>query len=341
MIGLSTWESIIFVIVVILAINYIVLIAHDRLTGGGVTTAYTSTSTFEGFEDAAATTAITAADNTTIKWLHTDDIYDDFYASIHDKLTQHTSRLQSQVAMLLHEWSQQIPKDQMVIMDGGSGTGVVACQMAKDGVGQIIAVDKSPAMMRYAQKTILPATTLTETQRQNIDWRQSDLLNPSTCRPAELSHAALFYFTIYYIRDIDTLFKNLFTWIKPGGHLMVEVVNKYKFEAVLDSSNPWVAFSPQKYAKERITKSKVAFDKFDYEAEFDLEDPRAEFKEVFHFKDGSKRHHKHVLWMPSIENIIQRAKENGFEYKKYIEMTPFGFPYAYMLMFRRSPLKVA
>ena len=32
---------------------------------------------------------------------------------------------------------------------------------------------------------------------------------------------------------------------------------KRKFEPILDSSNPWVGFSPQKYSKERLTKSKV------------------------------------------------------------------------------------
>ena len=74
---------------------------------------------------------------------------------------------------------------------------------------------------------------------------------------------------------LDTLFRNLALWVKPGGSLAIEVVNKYKFEPVLDSSNPWIGFSPQKYMKERLTKSKVVFDKFDYEAEFDLEYPKA------------------------------------------------------------------
>jgi hypothetical protein len=42
------------------------------------------------------------------------------------------------------------------------------------------------------------------------------------------------------------------------------------------------------------------FDKFDYEAEFELEDPKAEFRETFRFKDGSVRRQKHSLLMPSI-----------------------------------------
>jgi SAM-dependent methyltransferase len=206
----------------------------------------------------------------------------------------------------------------------------------KLGAGTVVGIDKSPAMIRYAKGTTLPNTTLTDTQKQDIEIRQFDLMGPGAAGAAEFTNAVLLYFTVYYFRDLDTLFRNLALWVKPGGSLAIEVVNKYKFEPILDSSNPWIGFSPQKYAKERLTKSKVVFDKFNYEAEFELEDPNAEFRETFRFKDGSVRRQKHTLYMPSIADITKKAEENGWTYTKYVDLMPLSFSYGYLLFFTRN-----
>jgi hypothetical protein len=95
-----------------------------------------------------------------------------------------------------------------------------------------------------------------------------------------------------------------------------------------------MGFSLQKYSKERVTNSKVTFDKFEYEAKFDLIDPIAEFRETFRFKDGSVRRQKHIFYMPPIEEIVKTAKIAGWEYKSYIDLTSIGFEYAYLLLFK-------
>jgi hypothetical protein len=118
--------------------------------------------------------------------------------------------------------------------------------------------------------------------------------------------------------------------------LAVEVVNKYKFEPVLDASNPWVGITPQNYVKERITKSKVVFDQLEYDAVFELDDPNAEFRETFRFKDGSVRRQKHKLHMPSIPDIIKMAENSGWTYTKYVDLTAISFSYGYLLFFTRN-----
>ena len=135
---------------------------------------------------------------------------------------------------------------------------------------------------------------------------------------------------------MDILFRNLAYWIKPGGTLAIEVVNKYKFDPILNSSNPWIGVNPQNYVKERLKTSKVVFDTFDYEATFELEDPNAEFRETFRFKDGSVRRQKHMLFMPSIPEIIKKAKQNGWLYTKYVDLMNISFPYGYLLFFNRG-----
>jgi ubiquinone/menaquinone biosynthesis C-methylase UbiE len=222
----------------------------------------------------------------------------------------------------------------MRILDAGCGTGIVTAALAKMNVEKVIAVDISPSMIKRAKEATLPSTTLTTTQKSKIEFRQSDLLNPSALVPGEVTNAIAFYFVIYYIRDLESFFRNMFVWVKPGGMMAIEVVNKYKFDPMLDSSAPWMGFSLQKYSKERVTHSKVSFDKFDYEAKFDLIDPIAEFRETFRFKDGSIRRQKHTFYMPAIEEIVKAAKTAGWEYKSYIDMTTIGFEYAYLLLFK-------
>ena len=283
----------------------------------------------EGFEDKGL------AGQTLTKWIEPPELFDDFYAQVYDQLAQGSVRLQAETGLALHAFKQngQDPSS-ITVLDAGCGTGIVSSALAKMNVQKVIAVDMSPAMIRRAKKTTLPSTTLTQEQKDLIEFRESDLLNPNALQPGEVTNAVVFYFVLYYIRDIEAFFRNLFVWTKPGGMIAVEVVNKYKFDPMLDSSAPWMGFSLQKYSKERITQSKVSFDKFDYEGKFDLIDPVAEFRETFRFKDGTVRRQKHVFVMPSIQEITKMAQVVGWEYKSYVDLTTIGFEYAYLLLFR-------
>ena len=237
----------------------------------------------------------------------------------------------------MEEFSKKIPeKSQMVILDAACGIGVASCSFAKLGAGHVVGIDKSPAMIRYAKGTTLPSTTLSPTQRQDVEFRTFDLMGPGAASAGEFNCACLLYFSIYYFQDLDVLFRNMALWMRPGGSLAVEVVNKYKFEPVLDCSNPWVGVSPQRYSKERLSKSHAVFDTFEYDAAFELvTDPRAEFRETFRFKDGSVRRQKHRLFMPSMEQIVQHAQTNGWRYTKYVDLMPLSFSYGYLLFFER------
>ena len=134
---------------------------------------------------------------------------------------------------------------------------------------------------------------------------------------------------------MEAAFRNLYLWVKPGGKLAIEVVNKHKFDPMLESAAPWLAFSLQKYSKERVTKSKVTFNKFEYDAHFDLDESgdSSEFRETFRFKDGKVRRQRHKLQMPDIKEIVKLAQVAGWKYDNNIDLTPIGFEYAYLLMF--------
>jgi 2-polyprenyl-3-methyl-5-hydroxy-6-metoxy-1,4-benzoquinol methylase len=312
----------------LLILNYIVNVAWSRLSvrswEGQIPEGFTDVSGSEG----------TMASLTETRWIPSPELFDSFYAQVYDQLFQGSTRLQAETGLALHAFkSNGTSLKEMRILDAGCGTGIVSTALAKMNVAKVIGVDVSVAMIDRAKKVTLPESTLTPEQKAVIEFRNSDLLNPSSLAPGEVTNAIVFYFVIYYLHDLDAFFRNMFVWVKPGGMIAVEAVNKYKFDPMLDSAAPWVGFSLQKYSKDRITDSKVTFDKFTYEGKFDLIDPVAEFRETFRFKDGSVRRQKHTLYMPSIEEIVKIAKAAGWQYKSYVDLTSIGFEYAYLLLF--------
>jgi len=320
----DTWETILMVSLLMILVSYIMILSVDKLT------TLNCGMIKEGFVTESD------ANKTKYDWLENDELFDDFYASVFTKLTQNEKLVQGESALCMIEFKKHNSTNQLSILDAGCGIGVASCSFVKLGATHVVGIDKSKYMINYSKYTTLPSTTLNDIQKQDIEFRIGDLIGPGAAGAAEFDAACLLYFTIYYFRDLDTLFRNLHLWVKPNGSLAIEVVNKYKFEPVLDSSNPWVGISPQRYTKERITQSKVVFDKFDYEAVFDLEDPKAEFRETFRFKDGSVRRQRHRLYMPSIDDIVKKANQNGWTYTKYVDLMPLSFQYGYLLFFTRN-----
>ncbi len=335
--NLSIWQIVFLGVLIVFSVNYLTMIFIDKFRKPIPieTSSDTSGSAIEGFTDQSPGIK-TDAEDSKYEWLENDRIYDSFYASIYDQLVQSGTRTQAEVKLLLSKW--KIPgrkQNEFRVLDVGCGTGITAIAFAKEGVGRVVGLDNSKAMLERAEKHNLPKSVLTPEQKSIIQWRNGSATDPNICSPQEFDCATLFYFTIYYFRDIDSILRNLSVWVKPGGKLVIQAVNKYKFDPILDSASPF-AFSIQKYSKERVTKSKVHFDKFDYEASFNLDpetESTAEFREIFRFKDGSVRRQKHTFNMPNISVIVNKAKAAGWIYEGYIDEQKIGFEYSYLLMF--------
>ena len=314
--GESTW--ILFGLLVLLVLNYLVQIVLQRIKP--------QLQSIEGF---------TGPETSTVEYLNNDEIYDKFYASIYDQLTQNVTRTQGKIALIMTDWKNDgTTPEQMTVVDAGCGTGLASVALAKMNVSKIIAVDKSKEMLEHMKKEIIAKSTLSKEQISRIEERTADLMSPSALGGAEVTHGICLYFSIYYMPDIDAFFRNMFLWIKPGGRLAVEVVNKHKFDPMLESASPWMGFSLQKYADERVTESKVTFDKFEYTGKFELTDPQAEFRETFKFKDGNVRKQRHRFRMPDIAQIVKSAQAAGWIYTKFTDLTVIGFEYAFLLYFR-------
>jgi len=312
---------------VLLCVNYLFQVGFDHWTSRPAPALQ------EGFDGSGKATGTTDL----YTWISDPQImYGDFYASVYDQLCGQRERTDAKTAIVTNMWKSKSPNlAEWSVLDAGCGTGHATVAFAKQGVGRAIGLDYAPAMLRQAQTVVQPAAKLTPKQAQAIAWRQDSLINPSACAAGELSHSIVFYFTFYYMRDQEQFFRHLNVWTKPGGQLAVEVVNKYKFDPILEPASPFVGFSLQKYSKERIRKSKITFDKFEYEAEFTLTDPKAEFYETFRFKNNHVRRQKHIFHMPTMEEVVAIGKRAGWKYIGYQDLNPIGFEYGYLLFFEK------
>lgn len=257
--------------------------------------------------------------------LGNEHLYDAFYAKIYDQVVDGAARQDAETALTL-AWAKTIRPEvkTLEVLDVGCGTGGAVDLFRKAGVAKAVGLDASEAMVAAARRA-----------HPKADYRVGDVEVVGQFAAGEFNLVTLYYFTYYYLRDTDQMFKNAFQWLQPGGCLAIHLVNREKFDPILESASPFVGFSVQKYAKDRVTRSRVAFDKFEYEADFTLEGDAAEFREEFRFKGGRRRRQVHRLRMPTMEAVVAKAEANGFTYKQFIDLTAIGYEYQYLFCFVR------
>jgi SAM-dependent methyltransferase len=250
------------------------------------------------------------------------DVYDDFYSEIYDQLVYSSVKNSYEIGAIVNRTG---PTEESIILDVGCGTGHHVAELAAKNL-KVTGVDLSEEMIAKA-KSMYP----------NYDFRQADALNATVFRPNSYTHILCLYFTIYYMKDKVKFFKNCMTWLKPGGYLVVHLVDRDLFDPILPPGNPLMMVSPQRYAKERITKTKVTFNNFLYDANFDLDDKTgvANFVEKFKFKDapGKVRKNEHQMSMPPLDAIVQMAEEQGFILQGVVDLVEATYEYQYLYMF--------
>ena len=265
------------------------------------------------------------SDGTNMVVLGNEHLFDSFYAKIYDQIVDGAQRQEMETKLTLGWAKSYRPEVHTIqVLDVGCGTGGQVAIFQDAGVGKVVGIDKSEAMIARG-RTLHP----------KADLRVGDAEVIGQFAAGEFNLITLNYFTYYYLRDRSAALQNFFNWLQPGSCLVIHLVNREKFDPILEAASPFVAFSVQKYSKERVTRSKVSFDHFDYEANFALEGADAEFMEEFRFKDGKRRRQTHSLRMPTMEQVVSEVEANGFKYRQYIDLTSIGYEYQYLFCFVR------
>jgi len=249
-----------------------------------------------------------------------DAIYDDFYASVYDYLVFSTAKNNYEVGVIMNSGN---PVESSVIADIGCGTGHHVDMLRNKNLN-IIGIDKSPSMIEIAKKNYPGGNFLV-----------GDALDNGLFKMNSLTHILCMYFTIYYIKDKQRFFDNAMYWLMPGGYMFVHLVDREHFDPILPPGNPLYIVSPQKYAKERITNTKVTFEDFVYTSDFkmDKNNDTAIFDEKFKFNDGKVRKQEQVLYMDDTSTIVNMAQNSGFILQGKADMVKCGYESQYLYIF--------
>lgn len=246
-----------------------------------------------------------------------DSIYDDFYATIYDYLVFNNFKDDYEVMSLVNKTT---PSSESVILDIGCGTGHHVAKLAQQNLS-VIGIDISPSMINKAKE-----------QYPNYNFMVGNVMDGDQFKYNSFTHILCLYFTIYYFNDKRKFFDNCINWLMPGGYLVVHLVDREKFDPILPPGNPLYVVSPQKYAKERITKTKITFNDFVYNSNFNMDGYNniAKFEEKFKFNDGKVRKQEHILYMEPTDEIIALAQESGFNLQGKIDLTNCAYEYQYL-----------
>ena len=248
-------------------------------------------------------------------------VYDDFYANIYDYLVFNSIKNDYEVGAIINSTT---PNEQSVIADIGCGTGHHVANLKSKNLN-IVGVDISPSMIEKAKE---------DYPDFGSNFIIGDGLDGHLFKDNSLTHILCLYFTIYYMKDKMRFFNNCMNWLMPGGYLIVHLVDKYKFDPILPPGNPLYIVSPQKYAKERITKTKITFNDFIYNSNFKLQDNDiAKFDEKFKFNDGHVRKQEQVLYMEDLPTIVNMAQSAGFIVQAKVDMVKCAYEYQYLYVF--------
>jgi SAM-dependent methyltransferase len=261
-------------------------------------------------------------DQKTFLFKQGNDVYDNFYSDVYDYLVFNQIKNDYEVGTIINSTT---PDSKSVIADIGCGTGHHVNGLHSKGL-EVIGIDISPSMIKKAK----------ENNPYIADnFKVGDGLNGHLFNDNSLTHILCLYFTIYFMKDKMRFFYNCMNWLMPGGYLIIHLVDRYKFDPILPPGNPLYIVSPQKYAKERITKTKVTFNDFVYNADFKLDESNdiAVFDEKFKFNNGQVRKQEQKLYMEDLPTIVNMAQEAGFLVHAKIDLVKCAYEYQYLYVF--------
>jgi SAM-dependent methyltransferase len=255
-----------------------------------------------------------------ISYKEGESVYDDFYTNIYDYLVYNNIKNDYEIGKIVNSTN---PTEASIIVDIGCGTGHQVSSLSAKNL-QVMGIDISPSMIQKAKENY-----------PSGNYELGDALNSSLLSPMSATHILCLYFTLYYFKDKRQFFDNCMDWLMPGGYLVVHLVDREHFDPILPSGNPLYVVSPQKYAKERITKTKVVFNDFVYSANFDLNKDTdvALFDEKFKFNDGNVRKQQQKMYMEDTSVIVASAQDCGFILQGKIDLVKCAYEHQYLYVF--------
>jgi SAM-dependent methyltransferase len=245
------------------------------------------------------------------------DVYDRFYTDIYDYLIFNDIKNDYEVGEIINKTA---PTSESRVLDIGCGTGHHVGSLIKKNI-DVIGIDISPAMIAQAKHNY-----------PNGKFQTADAMNPNDFPSNSFTHILCMYFTIYYFKDKQQFFENAYNWLMPGGYLVVHLVDRDNFSPILPLENPSIPLLGE--PKPNVSKTKI--NNVDYTSTFylDKKTDMARFVEKFeNIADNRIRRNEHIMYMPTVKQIVDDAQEIGFSLEGILDMVTCEYQYQYLYIF--------
>jgi len=258
-------------------------------------------------------------------------IYDEFYIEIYDRLMLSDERAATEVDQIVE--MTQPSKKSSVILDVGCGTGDFVARFSELGY-EVYGCDQSYEMIQKAKD-----------KYPRVNLEQGDVLIPMLYDRDMFSHILCTYYTIYEIEDKKLFFKNCYYWMKPGGYLILHLVDREQFSPIIPSGRPYAVDNIsdlKNYAGKRLKNTRIDFGDFTYESiyNFDSMETDSLVVHIEEFEDklnGNIRQNEQTLYMEKTEDILKQAIRSGFFVKgKAIMQSCGGDQNQYLYILERT-----
>jgi SAM-dependent methyltransferase len=242
------------------------------------------------------------------------DIYDDFYGEIYDKLMLPQQRIKYEMNKILQTVTPS--REHSIMLDVGSGTGELIAYLRQQGY-TAYGVDKSQAMVDIAQSKIGNITdfNISSKATNNKVIKCANAEDPMTYDRALFSHIFCMNFTIYEIENKSRFFENCHYWLRNNGYLIIHLADKDNFDAIIPAGKPTSLKGVSQIDGKRIKNTFIDFIDFTYKSEFNPDPDNTKqliHKETFTDKATQNvRQNEKTLRMETMEEIIDMARIAG------------------------------
>lgn len=250
-----------------------------------------------------------------------DKIYDNFYSEIYDVIHKTAKRSYGELKQIINV-TQASPQTS-VFLDIGYGTGMTLNALTKMGYNAF-GIDKSQSMYKYASDTY-----------PEINVEYGDVMDPMVVNKNAFTHILCLYYTIYELEDKITFFRNCYYWLKPGGYLIIHLIEPNKFSRIVPCDKNALFTNSNS-----STKNGIEFFDFTYKYEYNeggnISTDALYFKENFtDVKTGQVRQNEIMLYVESIPAILKKATNNGFLVKGKYNIREYQDNYQYIYILER------
>lgn len=234
------------------------------------------------------------------------EIYDDFYITVYDILNYNKIKNQFEIGSIIDTTT---PNEESIILEIGSKMGHHVNQL-NNITPHVIGIDESIQMINHA-KNIYPQSK----------FLNENILNHSLFNNNYFTHIICLNHMIYHIKNKKQFFNNCFYWLKKGGFLILNLIDKSSLnsvETIINIKNNILPFSDY---PELCLSDSMNFKDFKYNSQYKNINPTLTiYEEIFKYKNGNVRKNEQKLFIEDIKDILKITKYLGFIVIKIIDV---------------------